>query len=340
MAAEAAERSSHERRRSTGQERLDHGSGQRSVDELSDPGFVVGPFAVGRGRQPAPAALDEDVRELGDRHREVRRVLDLPGTARLRVRGADDTRPPRIRAVLDEDQRELLGRVRQSGIVEVEDAEAAVSGAPDVVGPEVAVTGSERARRAAEERLHGDQLRDERIELIGERGVIRAERADELGPPRRPDRFRVPGVDADRAGEVDAVEAGDQPPNGQRIEVRIRVVKLHPGVEPDPHLAAVGDVLTRARASHRRRRDAGGERRLLKRRALEQFGQLTIGDIADLFERPAARLGIQPPDRAEPPARDGSVRESPPRPEVERREDRRNMTVVERGRQQVLMDSP
>ena len=126
----------------SGQERLDHGSGQRSVEELADPAFVVGPFGVGRGRQPAPAALGEDVRELCDRHREVRRVLDAPGSARLRIRGADDTRPPRVRAVLDEDQGELLGRVGQTGVVEVEDAEAAVPRAADVVGPEVAVTGA------------------------------------------------------------------------------------------------------------------------------------------------------------------------------------------------------
>jgi hypothetical protein len=93
---------------STGQELLDHRSGQRAVEELADPVLVVGPFEVGRGQQPASAALVEDVRELRDRHREVRRVLNAPGSACLRVRGADDTRPPRIRAVLDEDQGELL----------------------------------------------------------------------------------------------------------------------------------------------------------------------------------------------------------------------------------------
>ena len=187
------------------------------------------------------------------------------------------------------------------------------------------------ARRAAEVRLHGDQLRDERIELIGERGVTCAERADELGPSRSPDRFRVPGVEADRAREVDAVEAGDQPPDVHRIEARIRVVKIHPGVEPDSHPAAVGDELARARTSHRRRRDTGGERRLLERRALEQLGEVLVGDVADLFDRPAAALGIQPPDRAEPPARDRPVREPSPRPEVERREDGRDMTVAERA---------
>ena len=117
----------------------------------------------------------------------------------------------------------------------------------------------------------------QRIELIGERGVTCPEHADELGPSRGPDRFRVPGVDADRACEVDAVEAGDQPPKVHRIEVRVRVVKVHPGVEPDSHPAAVGDDLARPRPSHRGRRNTGGERRLLERRTLEQLGDVVVG---------------------------------------------------------------
>ena len=156
------------------------------------------------------------------------------------------------------------------------------------------------------------------------------EHAHQLGPSLSPDRLRVPGVEADRACEVDAVEAGDQLPKVHRIEVRIRVVEVHPGVEPDSHPAAVGDDLARPRPSHRGRRNTGGERRLLERRALEQFGDVLVGGIADLFDRPAPALGIQPPDRAEPPAGDGAVRQPSPRPEVERREDGRKMTVVER----------
>ena len=128
------------------------------------------------------------------------------------------------------------------------------------------------------------------------------------------------------------MEAGDQLPDRHRIEARIRVVEIHPGVEPDPHPAAVGDELARPRPSHRGRRDAGSERRLLERRALEQLGELLVGDVADLLDRPTAALGVQPPDRAEPPARDGPVREPPPRPEVERREDARDMIVGEHAR--------
>ena len=186
------------------------------------------------------------------------------------------------------------------------------------------MTGPEVARRTAEVRLQGDQLREQRIELVGERGATSAERLDQLGPSHRPDRLRVPRVDADRAREVDTVEAGDELPDLHRIEVRIRVVEVDPTVEPDPHATALGDDLARPRPSHRGRRDAGGEHGLLERRALEQLGHFAIGDVVtDLLDRPAPALRVQPPDRPEPPARDGPARQPSPRPEVERIEDAR-----------------
>src|SRR4051794_404453 len=132
---------------SVGQERRDHGPGQRLVDELADPSLVVGPVGVARRREPAPAPLGEDVRELRDRHREVRRVLDPPRSTCLRIGGADEAGPPRPRAVLDEHHGELLGRVGEAGVVEVEDAETAIVRAADVVGPEIAVARPELARR-------------------------------------------------------------------------------------------------------------------------------------------------------------------------------------------------
>src|SRR5436190_6770851 len=49
-----------------------------------------------------------------------------------------------------------------------------------------------------------------------------------------------PPVEADRARELNAVEAGNQPPDLQRIEARIGIVKIHPRVERDSHPAAVG----------------------------------------------------------------------------------------------------
>jgi hypothetical protein len=65
-------------------------------------------------------------------------------------------------------------------------------------------------------------------------------------------------------------------PDLLRVEVRIRVVEVDPGVEPDPRSTAVGDDLAR-----RVRRTAGvgcrGEHGLLERRALEQLGHLVVG---------------------------------------------------------------
>jgi hypothetical protein len=79
---------------------------------------------------------------------------------------------------------------------------------------------------------------------------------------------RAPPVEADRACELDAVEAsveaGNQPPNLQRIEARIEIVKIHPRVERDSHPPQSGDELARpayvaAQASeHRRRAPAPG----------------------------------------------------------------------------------
>jgi hypothetical protein len=49
--------------------------------------------------------------------------------------------------------------------------------------------------------------------------------------------------------------------------------------------AAGGDELAGPRTCQCRRRNTGGERRLLESRALEQFGEVLIGDIADLFDQ-------------------------------------------------------
>ena len=119
-----------------------------------------------------------------------------PWAARLGVGGADDRRSTRISpAVLDEDQGELLGGVGQAGVVEVED-EVAVVPAPDVVGPEVAVAGAQLAGRTAEPRLHGDQLRHQSVELVGERRPTGPELADEVD---------------DRAAPIGSVYQGSTP---------------------------------------------------------------------------------------------------------------------------------
>ena len=153
---------------------------QRPVDELADPALVVGPLGVRRRGEPATAALRDDVAELGDRHREVRRALDAAGPTGLGVGGADRASPGRIGpAVLDQHGGELLGRVGKAGVVEVEDAQSAALHPPQVVGPEVAVTGPERARRCPQERLERDEVRDEGRQLVRERRMSLAERPDD-----------------------------------------------------------------------------------------------------------------------------------------------------------------
>ena len=106
------------------------------------------------------------------------------------------------------------------------------------------------------------------------------------------------------------MQAGDQPADVHRVEARIRVGELHPGMEPDSRPAAAGDALARPRASHRGRGVAGGERRLLEGGGVEQLGEVLAGDVIDLLDRPAAALEwAASPDGAEPPARDRSVRD-------------------------------
>src|SRR3954454_4486254 len=64
-------------------------------------------------------------------------------------------------------------------------------------------------------------------------------------------------VETDRACELDAVEAGNQPPNLRPIEARIGIVKIHAwsATRTPPQS---GDELARPRTSQRRRRNTGG----------------------------------------------------------------------------------
>jgi hypothetical protein len=68
------------------------------------------------------------------------------------------------------------------------------------------------------------------------------------------------------------VEAGNQPPNLQRIEARIGIVKVHPRVERDSHLAAVGAMSSPApRTSQRSVGTPAASAGSWKCRALEQW---------------------------------------------------------------------
>ena len=197
------------------------------------------------------------------------------------------------------------------------------------VGPEIPVTGSQVSRRTPEVLLECNDLRDERGQLVGERGATPAERGNDLGPSVVTDRLGVPGIDADRSCEVHAVEPGNQGPELDRIEVEIGVLQVHPGVEPDADLVDWGDQVAGGCSAYAGCRHAGCEGGLLEGRAFQDLGELVFGGLTDLFDCPASGLGVQPPDRAEPAARERSVRELSPRSEVECREQARDVVLGE-----------
>src|SRR6185369_6057670 len=115
------------------------------------------------------------------------------GPAGLRVRVADRPGTWRVvTGVLGEDAGELLRRIGEPGVVEVEDAQVAARGPPHVVRPEVAMAGPEGPWRLAHPGGEGDELRHERVQLAGERRASLAEPADPLAPDRLPDGRGVP----------------------------------------------------------------------------------------------------------------------------------------------------
>jgi hypothetical protein len=68
----------------------------------------------------------------------------------------------------------------------------------------------------------------------------------------------------------------------------------------------------------------------LEGRPFEHRLDLIVIVVDDLLDRPRPAIGIQPPDRTEPPARDWSVREPSRRPEIEGAEQRGNVAFRER----------
>ena len=190
------------------------------------------------------------------------------------------------------------------------------------------MAGAQRAGRRSEVSLQGDEIRRQRCQLVRERRPAIDQRRDDLRPAGGPDRLAVPGVDADRAHEVDVVEAGHEPADLARIEVEIRILEIDPLVDPDVEAVGIGDQRAISGATDLRCRDTGGARCFLKGCAVDDLGQLVVGHIIDLLDRPAAGVGVEAPDRAEPATRDRPVGEPAARPEVERREQRRDVTLA------------
>jgi len=114
------------------------------------------------------------------------------------------------------------------------------------------------------------------------------------------------------------VQAGDELTECDRVELQVRLGEIHPPMEPDADAVKVRNDGSGARADHDRGRHSGPHGCLLEHGALEQFLELVVRHITDLLDGPAPKLGIEAPDRTETAARDGTIREPPGRPKVER----------------------
>ena len=162
-------------------------------------------------------------------------------------------------------------------------------------------------RRAAEQPLQRHQIRHERVELIGERGVPRAEAISPNAPGRLPHPVRVPGIQRHGAGEGHAMQAGDQRPERSRVQVEREGLQVDPRLDADRDAVEVRENGPIGRPSDARRPDPGAEHTFLERRPFQDPGQLLRGDLPDLLDGPAAGVGVKPPDRAETARRHRAV---------------------------------
>ncbi len=107
--------------------------------------------------------------ELRDKHREVSAPTHCRRPARVPVGGGESSVPACIGAgELEEHAPELLARVSRPTVLPVDDAHSAVRGRQDVVGPQIAVAGSQRLRW-----LDPGLQRDELITQISQPGSAR-----------------------------------------------------------------------------------------------------------------------------------------------------------------------
>ena len=185
------------------------------------------------GRQPAPAALDEDVRELGDRHREVRagrrRGPGPPASAYAARttparRGSAAQYSTRIRASSwDGSARPALSKSKTQ-----RPADRRRSGRCRPRGRDGRCGGRGAGRRAtppwrpAPGRAHRARRRTARS---------RARSAPTSSDQRAaPTGSVVPGVDADVPAKSTRWRLATNRPTVHRVEVRVRVAQVHPGV--------------------------------------------------------------------------------------------------------------
>src|SRR6516162_8800778 len=154
------------------------GRGQDGVEQLTSVRFVeylayprggVGSLRrAGIRRQPIGGGHLGDVPELRDEHREVPAPVHRRWAAGLPVCLGQRTGPSWVGAAeLEQDTPEFLVRVSQAAVLPVDDAQPAVRGRQDVVGPQVAMTGPNHLR-GLDPGLQRDQFIAQACQLPGE----------------------------------------------------------------------------------------------------------------------------------------------------------------------------
>ena len=179
---------------------VDELPGDRLAEELLDTGGAARP--VLGGIEPQPTGALAEVAELGDSHRELARPLETTRTVSVHVRPVQLSCPRNVSAgELEQNDRQLLGRVSQTAVLPVDHAQPARRRSQDVVGEQITVT-CLQVGRSLEQRLDGDELVALGGQRRGERRADGDKLCDELIPADGADRLGVPPVD--RAAPVRA----------------------------------------------------------------------------------------------------------------------------------------
>ena len=200
---------------------------------------------------------------------------------------------------LEENDRELVARIRKPTVVPVDHAQPTVRRDPEVVCPKVAVAGPERAGRR-HQRLHRDELVAVRAEGLREGRAGAAEVLHQGVPAVRADRLGVPRIRGTAPSERDGVQRSDERPDPRRIGIRVGLAEVDPAEEPDLLPGDRNDERSVGRQEHLRSGNADRPGGLL------EGGVLSVPLLEEpegLFHGEASPRRRQLPDLAELPAR-------------------------------------
>ena len=232
--------------------------------------------------------------------------------------------------VLDEDAGELLRRVGEAGVVEVEDAQAAARRPPHVVRPQVAMAGPEGPwRRRPTQASRATSSGTSGVQLVRERGTERRGAGGSLAPGGLPHRRRRTSRRAARFRRT-GPDAGERPGSPARRGSRSSAG----AAEVDPRLDAdVGIAVRAAMTSPRRVRRRPGVGTPAAAAASWNAAPSSISASSSAAtssttltaQLPPVR--VESPDRAQPAACDRLVRQAAVAAEPERAEDRWQLVV-------------